>query len=311
MKFSIIIPVYNVEKYISKCLESVVNQTYKNFEAIIINDGTLDNSQEIIDKFVKLYPNIFKSFIKKNGGLSDARNFGIKYAKGEYLVFLDSDDFIDSNYLEELNKAINENEKVDLIRVSIKSNDSSYNMLSKEKFDYKVISGQEAFIYLREKRICIETVCSYCVRLDFWKKNDFKFSKGKYHEDFGIMLIVLLKAKKVVIINTLCYNYIIRENSIMTDKDYKKKIKRVYDKLEYYDNILKEIDNIKNISKKAKNICKEYISTAVCESMKIIEGQELQEYKRELRKRKVIKNIKCNSYRNIAKKIIYSLKIYL
>ena len=82
MKFSIVIPVYNVEKYIDKCLNSIINQTYKNFEVIIVNDGTKDNSQQIIDEYVKK-DNRFKSYKKENGGLSDARNYGIKYATGD------------------------------------------------------------------------------------------------------------------------------------------------------------------------------------------------------------------------------------
>ena len=103
MKFSIIVPVYNVEKYLEKCLESILNQTFKDFEAIIVNDGSTDNSQEIIDKYVNKDQKIFKSFKKENGGLSDARNFGIERAKGEYIVFLDSDDYIDENLLNTLN----------------------------------------------------------------------------------------------------------------------------------------------------------------------------------------------------------------
>ena len=85
-KISVIIPVYNVEKYLSKCLDSVVNQTLKDIEIIVVNDGSPDNSQKIIDDYTKKYKNI-KSFVKKNGGLSDARNFGIKKASGKYIAF--------------------------------------------------------------------------------------------------------------------------------------------------------------------------------------------------------------------------------
>ena len=85
MKFSIIIPVYNVEKYIDRCLSSIVNQSYKNYEVIIVNDGTKDNSLKIIEKYTKKYDN-FTLYNKKNGGLSDARNYGLKYVKGDYFV---------------------------------------------------------------------------------------------------------------------------------------------------------------------------------------------------------------------------------
>ena len=93
MKFSIIVPVYNVEKYVEKCLKSIDNQSYQKFEAIIVNDGSKDKSDSIIKKYIKDK----KQFIyltKENGGLSDARNFGIKYASGDYIIFLDSYDYI-------------------------------------------------------------------------------------------------------------------------------------------------------------------------------------------------------------------------
>ena len=96
MKFSIVIPVYNVEKYIDKCLKSIINQTYDNFEVIVVNDGSPDNSQVIIDKYVKKDKR-FKSYEKKNGGLSDARNYGLEYISGDYLLFIDSDDNIEKD----------------------------------------------------------------------------------------------------------------------------------------------------------------------------------------------------------------------
>ena len=98
---SIIVPVYNVEKYIDKCLNSLVNQTLKNIEIIVVNDGTKDNSQKIIDKYTKKY-SFIRSYIKENGGLSSARNYGLKHAKGEYIAFVDSDDFVDKNMFEQM-----------------------------------------------------------------------------------------------------------------------------------------------------------------------------------------------------------------
>ena len=95
---SIIVPVYNVEKYLDTCLTSLVNQTVDNYEILVINDGTKDNSQEIIDRYVAEYPDTVFSYIKENGGLSDARNYGLEKARGKYIAFIDSDDSIDLNY---------------------------------------------------------------------------------------------------------------------------------------------------------------------------------------------------------------------
>lgn len=107
MKVSIIVPVYNVYEYLEKCLDSLVKQTLKDIEIIVVNDGSPDNSQEIIDKYAKKYRNI-KSFIKENGGLSDARNYGIKHASGEYIAFLDSDDYVKVDMYEKMYKKAKE-----------------------------------------------------------------------------------------------------------------------------------------------------------------------------------------------------------
>ena len=108
-KISVIVPVYNVEKYIDKCLDSLVNQTLEDIEIIMVNDGSPDNSQKIIDKYAKKYPNKVKSYIKENGGQGSARNLGLEHASGKYISFVDSDDWIDKNALEEMYNLANKN----------------------------------------------------------------------------------------------------------------------------------------------------------------------------------------------------------
>ena len=99
-KASIIIPVYNAEKTISYCLDSILNQTYQDFEIILVNDGSVDKSQEIIEKYKKKYPNKIKAYKQKNAGIATTRNNGIKYSSGKYLFFIDNDDYIDPDYVE-------------------------------------------------------------------------------------------------------------------------------------------------------------------------------------------------------------------
>ena len=101
-KISIIVPVYNVEKYIDKCLRSLTEQTLQDIEIIIVNDGTQDKSEDIIEKYVKDNPTKIKYYKKENGGLSSARNYGLKYVTGEYIAFLDSDDYVETNMYEEM-----------------------------------------------------------------------------------------------------------------------------------------------------------------------------------------------------------------
>lgn len=104
-KVSVIVPVYNVEEYLPRCLETLVNQTLGDMEIIVVNDGATDGSQAVIDSFVSKYRNV-RSFVKPNGGLSDARNYGMPYAGGEYVGFVDSDDYVDPDMYEVLyNKA--------------------------------------------------------------------------------------------------------------------------------------------------------------------------------------------------------------
>ena len=122
-KISVIIPVYNTEKYIEKCLDSIYNQKMKDIEIIIVNDGSKDNSDTIIQKWIeKNKENIQIKYLKKeNGGLSDSRNFAIPYVTGEYISFIDSDDYIDENLYSNLEKYMNE--KIDLIKFKMQTVD--------------------------------------------------------------------------------------------------------------------------------------------------------------------------------------------
>ena len=109
IKVSVIVPFYNVEKYIEKCLISLVNQTLKEIEIILVNDGSKDKSEKIAKEFEQKYPTKIKYYEKPNGGLGDARNYGIQYAIGEYIAFLDSDDYVEPTMYEEMyKKACNE-----------------------------------------------------------------------------------------------------------------------------------------------------------------------------------------------------------
>lgn len=227
IKFSIIIPVYNVEKYIEKCLDSILNQTYENYEVIIVNDGTLDNSQKLIDKYVKK-DNRFLSYKKENGGLSDARNYGVKRATGDYIIFIDSDDYIEKDLLKNLNDKIIKNYP-QLVRYNLTLVDENYNViLSNDKV--KSFGNKKKNI-VRNKYV--EPAWLYAYRTDFYKKNNFEFPKGKIHEDFYLTLFILDKAKTVEILNYNGYNYVQRDNSIMTNKNYDKIVKRVNDFLEH------------------------------------------------------------------------------
>ena len=212
-KYSIIIPVYNVEKYIKKCLDSVFSQTDKDFEVIVVNDGTKDNSMDIVKKYD------VKIINQKNQGLSAARNRGVKEAVGDYLIFLDSDDYWEKNILKELSKSLKNNP--DLVRFQIKQVDENDNSMCYNEEGFKGLAGEEAFSKIVKYHF-VENAWAYCIKRKYWLENKFQFAKGRIHEDFGIIPLVIIKATKVNSIEYVGYNYFQRSNSIMNNGDYEK-----------------------------------------------------------------------------------------
>ena len=307
MRFSIIVPVYNVEQYLKKCLDSIKKQTFKDFEVIIINDGSTDSSQNIIDKYVEDEPKRFKCFKQENKGLSAARNAGIKKATGEYLFFIDSDDYIDENLFENLNNNIGNRIDLDLLRITVKKIKPNGDIVKSEQFEEKELSGEEAFIYCRNKKIEIVLPWAYCVRTKYWKENHFEFPVGRFHEDFGTVPILLLKAKKIFFVNGANYIYLLRENSIIRTYDYKKTLKKSYDVLYNYDDMKKQLNELNTVLEESKKVVLEYISTAVFQQLNNLNKEDRKKYKKEIIERKLIKNIKLykGSIRRILIKKIY------
>ena len=249
-KISVIVPIYNVEKYLEKCLDSLVNQTLKDIEIILVNDGSTDNSGQIAKEYVSKYKEKIVYLEKQNGGLSDARNYGLEYAKGDYISFVDSDDYISKNLYSELAKYMEED--YDMVKFGILTVDLKNNKLIENKskqFENK--TGEEAFDILYKTDKMTEVAWGYLYKASFWKENNFKFTKDMYHEDFGLIPLVILKAKKVASTNILGYYYVQSDKSITRNSDEKKKLKMSYDLLKFYDNMIKEIENY-DISKKAK-----------------------------------------------------------
>ena len=191
-KVSIIIPVYGVEQYISKCLDSLVNQTLEDIEIVVVNDGSPDNSQKIIDKYVKRYPDKVKSYIKENGGQGSARNYGIKYATGEYIGYVDSDDYVEKDMYERLyNKA--KEDDLDIVICG------SYNVV--EETDEKT-TDLDRIIFDNKK------LNAFFGRMAVWNKiykkslvSNMKFRSKVWYEDLDFTVNVLSKAKKIDYVN--------------------------------------------------------------------------------------------------------------
>jgi len=219
IKVSIIVPVYNVEKYLKRCLDSLVNQTLNEIEILVVNDGSPDNSQKIIDKYTKKYPDLVKSFKKENGGQGSARNYAIKKAKGQYIMYVDSDDFVENNMAKVLyNEAIKT--KSDIV---ICGN----NIFSEE---YKFIKKESAY-YTNNKKDIKENflIGNMAVWNKLFKKslitdNNIEFRSKVWYEDLDFNVKCFLKAKKITIVDKPLYNYLIREGSTMNNNNSKRNL---------------------------------------------------------------------------------------
>lgn len=228
---SIIVPVYNVEKELPKCIESLLNQTYENIEIILVNDGSTDTSCIICDEYAKRDSRI-RVIHKDNGGLSDARNTGINISKGEYLLFVDSDDNIEVDSCERFIKALDKR-KVDIVvgeARRIEGNDIYYLMHS-NLIDGKEYSSKE---YIKLAIQALEWYAPSCFNMynrDFIIKNSLMFKKGILHEDMQILPKMFLKAQKIVYMKYCFYNYEIREGSITQSKN---KTRNIESLLEIY-----------------------------------------------------------------------------
>lgn len=214
-KVSVIVPVYNVEEYLDQCLDSLVHQTLREIEILVINDGTQDNSQAIIDRYVKRYPQIIKSYQKENGGLSSARNFGLTRAVGEYIAFVDSDDFVDVNMYEHMyQKAkeqdfdlvvcdFNELRKHTVLPCSCKINDDllSHDAVKKAMIDFY----PSAWNKLYRKRLLDHT--------------HITFKEGVWFEDVEFIYRLLPYVDTIGVVHEPFYQYLIRTGSITATSD--------------------------------------------------------------------------------------------
>ena len=312
-KISVIVPVYNTEKYVEKCLDSISNQKLNDLELIIVNDGSEDNSEAIIKKWVKNNENKIKiKYLKKeNGGLSDSRNFAIQYVTGKYISFIDSDDYISEDLYSNLEKYMDEN--IDLIKFKMQKVDGNENIL--EKLDgpvFEKCTGEEGYEKLCTNDKFLDPACIYLYRTEFFKQNHFEYAKGTYHEDFGLTSLIILKAKSFVSTNEFGYYYLQSNSSITRDVNYEKEIQKSKDLLKHYDNMIEKIKQY-NISQKSKDLVKRYYTNTVILKANDLKANDLQNYIKQIKIRKMYKNIKPYNLKQFIKRIIlrFNVKLYL
>lgn len=229
---SIVMPVYNVAPYLKECIESVLNQTYQNFELIIINDGSTDDSLSVIKEMFPIeYPSNIKVIQTENNGLAAARNLGIKKAIGEYLFFLDSDDFLETEFLEEITHHII-NQKCDVIIFNYRSVSESGNKQQGQHSEYTsgIFTSEKLMINYLEGNIQ-NYAWSYVATKNLYQKNNIIFPANKAYEDIPVFPKILYFAEKIQVIRDVLYNYRQREQSITKEKRTQKTIKYLSDYL--------------------------------------------------------------------------------
>ena len=252
---SIIIPVYKVEKYLEKCIQSLINQTYENLQIILVDDGSPDNCGKICDEYAQKDHRI-EVIHKSNGGLSDARNKGLEIAKGEYIGFIDSDDYIESDMYEVLYNLLKQyNADVSIC---------NFYTVSQGKIAIK--NAENGIKEYNRIEILKEVLLDNNIQSYAWNKlykkelfDEIKYPVGKKYEDIGTTFYLLEKCNKVVVTGKPEYYYINRQDSIVnnvtetTITDYIELIMQRYDYIE---------ENIKELSSYNKDYLKRILKTA-------------------------------------------------
>lgn len=255
-KISVIIPVYNVEKYIRQCLESVINQTYKSLEIIVVNDGTKDDSMKIVEEY--LFDKRIKVINKENGGISSARNRGMKEVTGDYIYFLDSDDWLELNSIEIFVKNLEENLEI------IGANFYLFDEINKEKrvnnLRVRYDEIEEGKYFLMDELESV--VWNKLYKTSFLKENNIMFLENIIHEDEEFTFKCYMIAKKIKYFQNITYNYRVnRDGSIMNEivKNNEKRLDSIISIEKIIEQIKKEQNKFNDYFIQIRLVIREYI----------------------------------------------------
>ena len=286
---SIIVPIYNVEKYLKECIESIINQTYKNIEIILVDDGSPDNCGKICEEYSQKDKRIIVIH-KENGGLSDARNKGIDIAKGDYLTFIDSDDFVNIDYIEKLYSSIKLN-NTELAQCGISKVNENNEIIEKLNYDENYIKTSHEILNELYGKHLIENVV-------IWNKmyakelfKNIRFPVGKIHEDEFTTYKIFYSVDRISLLSDCLYNYRQTNESIIGKKFNKKRL-NLLEALEERMNFFKNRNEIDLYEKTLKF----YIEQLRLYYIKVKKYIEDSEY----RQKNIIKKYK-NTYKNYLK----------
>lgn len=239
-KISVIVPVYNAQKYLVRCLDSLCDQTFTDFEVICINDGSLDDSQKILDEYAARD----KRFIvinKKNAGVSAARNDGIKRACGEYIHFMDADDVIDAEYYATMISAA---QGADIVSSGFVSNSKYSSSLGYKRFHN--LTGLFGKLFWTQALVK-SFVWRYLFRADFIKKNKLMFDTSLISQEDAIFVLdAIALANRVIIVPNVNYHYIFNDTSALNKRDagHRRKLKEQYKFAKKYKSLYAKKNNV-------------------------------------------------------------------
>ena len=240
MKLSVIVPIYGVAKYLCKCIDSLLSQDIMDYEIILVDDGSPDECPQICDEYAVQYPNIIKVIHQSNAGLSAARNAGLTIAQGDYIMYVDSDDYVEPNVLGALMDQV-ERDQLDVLRFrmqNIKENGKVFIPHEGMKSDYNDYSSipTDGLSFLNE-RMWVQ-----CYAVQFILRRELAlqelFTPGIYFEDTDWTPRMLLRTERVASTELIVYNYLWREGSITRDNNIDKVLKKTNDKLYIIQKIL-------------------------------------------------------------------------
>lgn len=278
-KISVIVPIYNCEQYLERCIESIRNQTFSNLEIILVNDGSTDASIEIC-RFYEQLDSRVKVVDKTNGGAAEARNYGLRNATGKYIGFVDSDDYIDAEMYEVLYNNIMENHSVIASGIEVNLYDENLECAEKESlFIEKTIQKEQlvkGLLYHNQK--FLEGVCNKLFHKSLFENNEFPI--GLTNEDVLVVSNIYMRIKEMHISSRAKYYYCHRDNSVTTSKFSEK----TYDRVEISKRVNKNFENLEyKFIKSGQKFNELYAQRGVVYKM-YISGITDQRYKSELKK---------------------------
>lgn len=228
-RFSIIVPVYNVEKYLEACIQSLANQEYSDYEVLLVDDGSTDASGIICDRFAEQYPKV-KVVHRQNQGVAAARNEGLEQAKGEYILFVDSDDYVDSDMCRRLDRILMDahNPETAVYGGTEENGECEKHLESPVKLNGKMFSGKEYLLCCYRENCLYNTVWMYAYKRSYLERYHLRFVEGILHEDVEFIMRSLLNVNVMIKAEVFPYHYRVRPGSISTQERKEKNVRDLF-----------------------------------------------------------------------------------